>query len=479
MSAAAPTSSSTQTAPLSSNTVTAATIQNPIPTTACRARLETIFPAPSSGPEWIEVSGCDTPQELVDWSVYDSQSLILTIASLTAVESLSEGVFRIPLPGQHLNNGGDTVMLRGPDGGLYDIIAYPSLKHDEHYARQGDNTWWIPERVPNTTPSNAITPTPIAPTQAAKSEPAQNAPLNVATNPPTTITTPPPIIARAVPVTSFSLADHNSTHVTDKSSSKPKSINKKVSKSKQISSSSMSLSLQTPRVTLYGIVGTPPNLIAKRRFVLLNADGKGVLVRANNLQPSPTLGTRIRVTGSLITNDDGTYLDMRTRDRWQVSQMTINDPTPTPFNASVDDTEPSWRLAEVSGVVESRSGNSIHLTVGDDEVVTIISPSLAYRPARLAVGDELRLSGLLDTNSRPPRLYPRTADDIVIVKPAHAPTLNTSSNTHDSIPPWIPVSAAGTTMAAGYGLRRLRQWYEERRLAQQLSSALEQLSSTP
>lgn len=482
-STAAMTASSTQMYTSSSGAVTAATIQNQTPTT-CRARLEAIFPAPSSGPEWIEVSGCDTAQMLAGWSIHDSQGLILTIASLTAIESPNESIFRIPLPGQHLNNGGDIVMLRGPDGGLYDIITYPSLKHDERHARRSDNTWWIPERAP--TPAAPNAPPQIAPTSepsivlisAQSATPQhkneQSAPSTAPVK--TTVLSSSSKTVRAASVTSVALGDYLASKNTKEPA--PVRANKKSPKPKRLSSSSMTSSPQAPRVTLHGIVGTPPNLIAKRRFVLLNTTGKGVLIHTNNLQPSPTLGQRINITGSLITNDDGTHLEMRTRDRWQASQITINDPKPISLQALADDVEPSWSLAEVRGVVESRSGNSVHLTVGDDEVIAVISPSLEYRSARLAPGDELRLSGLLDTGSHPARLYPRAISDITIVKQMHAPITGVASNTHDSLPPWIPVGAAGATVAAGYGLRRLRKWYEEKRLAQQLSSALEQLSST-
>ncbi len=466
--------------------VTATTVVTPSPSTTCRARLETIFPAPSNGSEWVEVSGCETLEALAGWSIHDPQGLIVTVAASTAIEQADEGRFRILLPGQHLNNSGDTVMLRGSDSGLYDVVAYPSLKHDERYARRNDDTWWIPERVPNivadATTSTSATIKPEARAASAQSANPQTTPSeHVSTIAPSTPVRSLTQTVHAASVTSLTFDEylaHTKTRDTPPTRvAKPPQKTKPLSPSRPRSRTMASSSPQTPRVVLHGIVGTPPNLIAKRRFVLLNTEGKGILVYLSGSQPSPTLGQRINITGSLVINDDGTHLEMRARDRWQPSTLKIEDPKPTLLDSLEEDAKPLWRLVEVTGLVESRSGSTIHLMVDTTEVVAVIPTSLGYRSARLAIGTQIHLLGLLDTSAHPARLHPRLASDITIVERTTSPSNNLLTNTHNSLPPWIPVSAAGATVAAGYGLRRLRKWYEEKRLAQQLSTAIEQLSS--
>lgn len=475
---------------LSTSTVTTPTAATNMATTApsspaCRARLETIFPAPSSGPEWVQVSGCEASYELVGWSIHDAQGLIVTLTTLTVVQATDEGHLRILLPGQHLNNGGDTVALRGPENGLYDLVAYPSLKHDEHYVRRNDGTWWIPERVPiaipdSTEPDRIVVPrkTSVPSLQQATVPTTGFTPVMIATH--ATNARSSVGIVRATSVTSVPLEEYlKRTKTTKPSATRPR---KTVARTKSVSShssrSSMAASSSlTPHVVLHGMVGTPPNLIAKRQFILLNRAGKGLLIRLNGRQPSPNLGQHIDITGSLVTNDDGPHLEMRARDTWRPSSLKIDDPTPT-ADALATDAERGWNLVDVTGVVESRSGSTVHLTVGDDEVIAIIPAALGYRPARLLVGDHVRMMGVLDTTREPARLHPRLANEITLVESATRATHQTSARTHDSLPPWVPVTAASVTVAAGYGLRRLRTWYEERRLAQQLATAVEQLSSS-
>lgn len=466
--------------------VTATTVVTPSPSTTCRARLETIFPAPSNGSEWVEVSGCETLEALAGWSIHDPQGLIVTVAASTVIEQADEGRLRILLPGQHLNNSGDTVMLRGSDSGLYDVVAYPSLKHDERYARRNDDTWWIPERVPSivtdaTTPTSATIQSEARAASAQDTNPQTTPSEHVSTIAPSTRVRSPTQTIHAASVTSLTFDEYLAHTKTQSAPStrvaKPPQKTKPLSPSRPRSRTMASSSPQTPRVVLHGIVGTPPNLIAKRRFVLLNTEGKGILVYLSGSQPSPALGQRINITGSLITNDDGTHLEMRARDRWQPSTLKIEDPKPALLDSLEEDAEPLWRLVDVTGRVESRSGSTIHLMVDTTEVVAVIPASLGYRSARLTIGTQIHLLGLLDTSAYPARLHPRLASDITIVERTTSPSNNLLTNTHNSLPPWVPVSAAGATVAAGYGLRRLRKWYEEKRLAQQLSTAIEQLSS--
>ena len=248
-------------------------------------------------------------------------------------------------------------------------------------------------------------------------------------------------------------------------------------KLKSPSRSMAAASPQIPHVVLHGIVGTPPNLIAKRSFVLLNAAGQGILVHTNALQPTPKLGERVSITGSLITNDDGVRLDMRARDRWTPSTLKLAEPVPILHDIFKNDATHFWTLVDVTGRVEARSSNRLHLTLDETDVVVMLPAVLGYRSARVKIGDKLRLIGLLDTQSNPPRLYPRTVDDITLIQPIAAPTL-APTNTAGNLPPWMPVATAGATIATGYGLRRLRAWYTERRLTRQLSTAIEQLSTS-
>ncbi len=451
---------------------TAPASASPIQITMCRARLEEVFPAPDNGPEWIEISGCDTPTSMIGWSIHDAQTLILRITALTTIEESDEGRLRILLPGQHLNNGGDTVILRGPDTGIYDLITYPALKHDEHYVRHADNTWWIPERTPMVTTSQM---TPAATTALIpKFVALSTQPATVATEP-----LSPRRMIDTTSVTSMTLEEYRLSTPRSPRLVKypyPKSPPKKQIPRTHRMTTHSSIA-QAPNVLLHGIVGTPPNLIAKRTFILLNATGEGLLVHLNGHQPSPKLAARIDVTGSLMTNDEGTHLEMHTKDSWQPSSRKIQDPTPQPLDAPSVNPETMWSLVDVTGRVTERSGNALHLMIDDTEMTVIIPSSLGYRPARIRIGDQVHIIGVLDKRSDIPRLHPRTAHDITLI-PAILPPSTTVMDARPHVPPYLPIVSATGMIAAGYGLRRLRTWYEERKLIEQLRTTMGQLSST-
>lgn len=237
----------------------------------------------------------------------------------------------------------------------------------------------------------------------------------------------------------------------------------------------------SPRVHLYGIVGTPAGLIAKRRFVLLNADGTGLLVYGTNTQPSPPFGSSIDVSGSLITNDDGVHLEMRSNDVWRITSTTSSAPRPAMIDLSLIETEDAWSLVEVRGRIETRGTTNVHMTLEDtdEDVVVALPRQIGYRPQRLQKGDLVRIRGILDVRNTTIQLHPRTLEDITLIE--HAATSSsatTASTRHTNLPPWTPPVAAGSTIAAGYGFSRLRSWYKRRQLARQLTLAIDRLPAS-
>ncbi len=467
---------STSTTVQTTSTVQTATASSPSTTSnsSCHLRFETIFPAPSAGPEWIDVSGCGSNvASIIGWSIHDADKLIYTVAAASTIGVVDESILRIALPSGRLRNAGNLLQLRGPDGGLYDTVTYPAMNHDEHYARQSNGTWWIPERDTSSEDEDTevIAPLPtLMPSPTPTSTVAASSTTTLATvKAKTTLVTSKPVQSKPLAVPAVAKIK-TPTKVTV-----PKAVKAPATK-KKAATTSKSSSTTAPRVTLHGVVGTPINIVGSRKFILLNADGRGLLVHTNGLQPSPAFGASIDITGTLITNDQGTRLEMRTADRWQASKELFPIPQTTTLDLLEANLEDIWSLIEVTGKVQSTTKSRITLNLDDTDVTVVIHASLNYRAERLEKGDTVRIRGVVDITRSPAYLYPRAADDITIIQRAQVAS-TTVPVTKNSLPPWAPIGAAGTTIATGYSIKRWRKWYEQKRLERQLSVSIERLSS--
>jgi hypothetical protein len=468
--------------------------------TPCTWRLSNILPAPSDGQERITLAGCHMVNDLLGLVLRDTQGIFLTVTSSTPYLLTSTQGWQLTLPSQRLNNSGDSVLLYAADGRLLDSVSYPSMQHDEHYTRLEDGTWWIPERAPPPPSTVSITP-PTSVNSSNNTSPSvlstTSSTSPVVTSTATTVkkrgaisttthasTSSTKAVTPSKKVTSMSWAEYTASKARGHTTSSKAAVTKTTKAAtttrlaaKKTTTSMTTSSANAPRVLLHGTVGTPPNLIAKRRFVLLNADGTGLLVYGSTSQASPPMGSSITIHGTLVTNDDGTHLEMRTRDRWEFAKTTL----PPPKTNSVDllsvESSQAWSLTEFTGRVLSRGTTSARIETSDMELTIALPAVLGYRAQRLQVGDTIRVRGVLDVRSATPRLYPRTPDEITILVPkANAASISTPV-TQTNLPPWAPIGAAAATIAGGYGFMRWRTWHKQKQLERQLTLAIDQLSS--
>jgi hypothetical protein len=92
----------------------------------------------------------------------------------------------------------------------------------------------------------------------------------------------------------------------------------------------------------------------------------------------------------------------------------------------------------------------------------------------LLVGDTVRVAGILDLTSEEPKLLPRTADDVVLLKHAEVkqPAKAVSGPT---VPGWTPFGAAAGAVALTEGTKH----YRKKRQQKMLERKLEEVASTP
>lgn len=442
-------------------------------------RLNEIAPYPSSGKEWIEVVTLDAAQvmNLQGYMLHDAAGRILTIGSVT-IDPVSRHA-AVFLPTARLNNGGDSVSLYAPDGVLLDTMSYGVTHKGETWIRFPDATGdWQKTLTPTQNIPNALTVQPAEP----------DPPVAVPIQQPKQQTIP---VHKMETVSFVTLADP----VTKSATPKKEPVDQKT-KTKKPASQAVKKSTKTKkypsvkpirpitfdmltqdnltevRVRLTGRVGSFPGLTPRHTFVLQNPDGRGLLVTISTKQRLPVFGNDVAVIGSLRIDDKGTAsLKMSTRDMWSSQATSSWTVHPRIVDLLAPAAEDAWSLITVTGTVTSVKTSTVHLDLEDAEVDVVIKPLIRYRPKRLLPGDVVAVTGILDLTSPTPRLMPRVAEDITLIR--HAALKNTSAISDAKpqgpiLPGWTPLGAAGGAFAVTEGAKRLHRRRKMRALEKKL-----------
>lgn len=492
-------------------------------------RLNEIMPQPDGEAEWIEITTLDpsVPMPLAGVQIHDATGKIFTFATGT-IDAQTPFV-RAVLSSSRLNNGGDTVSVRSPDGTAIDTLTYDGSEKGHPWAREDDaaGSWRItltptPESANVITEPDVVTDeietaaaatvaqptvaaTPIIPVAATVSlpEPAMTPATNQSVNatpvaPKTTAakqtaakqSTTAKSAATKAPATKATVtASSTKKTTTAKTTASKATTTKKTTASKATTSKTdapipITISMTSSdtyrgiRVTLRGSVGSPSGLLSSHGFILLSPDGRGLLVRVPTSMKLPALRDAVQVVGTLQFDDlDIPSLKLGAKDGWTVlADPAVAGPAPAPRAADLlaPGNEDRWSLVSATGTVKRVQGTNI--TVGVDpanggEVVVAIRKAVDYRASRLAAGDTIRVTGLLDASNAVPRILPRSADEIVLVAHA-APKTDAAPKT--ALPGWTPFGAAGLAIAGTEGIKH----YRERRKRRSLEKMLETESNT-
>jgi len=411
-------------------------------------RLNEVMPQPDGEAEWIEITSLDPTISvpLAGVELHDAVGKIHTFATGT-VDAATPFV-RVVLSSSRLNNDGDTVSITSSDGIAIDSLTYDGSEKGHPWAREDDATgsWKLtltptpglaniiteekdpPEATAaaeTTAIQTTVTSIPIVPIVATVSlpEPAPSPVTAVKTS--TTPTVPAktpakqPSTKKAAPaatVASKTTAAKTATASTAKkvttTSTVKKTTTTKTTAAKSDEPIPITIAMTSSdtyrgiRVTLQGTVGSPSGLLSSHGFILLAPDGRGLLVRVPAAQKLPAQDEAVRVTGTLQFDDlDIPSLKLGTKDGWSV--LPEKSPSPAPRNADLlaPGTEDRWSLVAATGTVVRVQGTNVTISVDDAEIVVAIRKVVDYRASRLAVGDTVRVIGLLDTSSASPRIH--------------------------------------------------------------------------
>lgn len=448
--------------------------------------LHAVLPAPESGDERIEIEvpADATTSQANGWSLRDASATIFRFTATNERVAASSNIWRVSLTSARLNNSGDTVELVRPDGSVAERMTYPETPRGKRWIKNADKTAWVmdppdePESIVVSDDAEPVTQPPL-PTLELPVQDARGA-GEAERLPAAQSMSTGELRGRQDPERPTPVGEKKATIKTPaakKSATKKPEVTKKTttkttktSATKPVLSIDManlySLAPET-RVSIAGTVATKPGILNKYHFILLAPDGHGLYVRGTSKQPSPAFGAQIRVTGTLSLNDDGLQLKMGTSDRWTEEKSDV-----TPSARIVDLLDPApedaWSLVELQAQIVEAKASEAMLDVDGVPVTLRIRPAAGYRGARLKTGDGIRVRGLIDTRSGESILYLRSAEDIEITKHAEiAPAESQATR----LPDWTPFGAAGITVAAAEGWKRVRRWQKDRKVQALIAAA--------
>jgi hypothetical protein len=229
-------------------------------------------------------------------------------------------------------------------------------------------------------------------------------------------------------------------------------------------------SLNTARVQVSGTAGTPDRFLgATHAFVLLNEDGRGLIVYLPKYLNVPRMGSTVTIQGTLSSTYRGPELHMKTTDVW-MTIATSTEPQPRAVDLLAPGAEDAWSLVSIEGVVNVVGASSVAITTDDGVDVTISVPAVVdFRAKRLKKNDRIRVTGLLDIRKTVPTILPRSGSDVTIVSYAPQTVTDMASSTGRSgganaFPPWTPFASAAGAIGATVGGKRFRDLWRKRKL---------------
>lgn len=155
-----------------STTAAASSSPPPTPSTSslwAQIKINEFLPDPENGEEWIELyNPATTSLDLIGGLLCDSRETACAIAAVSGTIA-AQGWTVFFLNGSHLNNGGDSVILKNPDGAITDRVSYGTdtlnaPKKGQAAARKNDgadtdaDTDWAITTSPSPGSSNVIVP---------------------------------------------------------------------------------------------------------------------------------------------------------------------------------------------------------------------------------------------------------------------------------------------------------------------------------
>lgn len=447
-------------------------------------RLNEIMAYPTEGPEWIEVTST-LPDSIVDlegMTIHDAAGKILTLNGLL----MPEQPFMIfSLTSAKLNNGGDTIYIKNSAGQDIDILIYESSKKGVSWSLNESGNW---QETPISTPGAANIFPKASLTETDKLPATEQPTINqtaVNENPESNLKTPAIAVQSTTQTSGQKTPDNTKTNT--QTATVPKIATPVVAKTATASKTSTNTKTQTTadnnilteinfdmlkdstyggiKVRLRGLVGTPAQLLTSRAFILLNHDGRGLMVKVPTDRKMPDYGSWLEVTGTLkFDSRDLPYLSVSAKDEWQILNQEIIDIECHNSNLFAPSAEDAWSLVSVTGTVLEVKSSSFTVLVDDIEIQVKIRPVVNYRAKRLIKNDLVNLTGILDISGEMPAILPRSAEEIQMISHEQKTEADPAKAQKNGVPGWTPFGAAIGAIGTIEGFKRVKTHFKKTKI---------------
>lgn len=437
--------------------------------------------------EFIELYSPDADVNGSDWTLTDKGGTAYALPKGTVIARGSFLVIDRTKSKIALNNDGDGVTLKRPDGTIADEVTYGVAEKGSSYAKDG--TAWAWTVVPTPGVANVIKRLNHAPKAAfscatgkrvnekvdctaADSEDPDGDLLAYAWDFGDTGTGKDKTASHAYakdgsftvrltvsdPSGSSDVEEHNVTikpALSTAASSKTKST---TTKSKVEGATVVTSIIETKDaasgtdVALTGWVSSVPGTLGQNLFYLTDGTA-GIAVKSTATAPKLKIGDGVKVRGDRRTQSGEAYVRVTEKDGI-IATGTPREIVPEAVQASAVDSDAVGTLVTVTGDITALSGGRFTLDDGSGEVSVYIKTTTGFKKPALHAGDKVTVTGIVSMTSGGIRLLPRIVDDIRVEVPAIVPTENTVIVPAVRKPSWwmYALVAGGVLVGVGFGL---------------------------
>ena len=396
--------------------------------------INEVYPVADAGEkEWIELyNPSASPLSLDGWTIEDAKDLIASLYGTISKYSVWE------ITPARLNNDGDTVKLKSPNGQIIDVVSYgkmssssPTLKAGESLARKVDGFYTGSEA------DFVITQTPTAGEKNLVTTAAEEENTFMEDEEPA---------ASSTPVTGTAIK---------------KSLNvKKVSGA----------------TALRGIVTVPPGLFAAQYFYIQKEDGGGVQIYSFKSADIPKLaiGDYIYVYGA-----ESSYLgESRVKTKLGGIKLLSRGAPIEPIEVSIDELDEamSGALVKISGEVTEKKSAGMYLDDGNGEIYINLKKKAAINTREILPKDKVEIIGVLISNNRGFSLLPRRSEDIKKLEIKEIADIQSGASIVSILKYALPsVAAVGLGLAAYFWRMRQKMIFEGSEIVEQNNTNAPQL----
>lgn len=397
-------------------------------------KFNELLPNPTgdeSTDEWIELLNNDAAGSISGWSITDGTKTY-TLPD-TWLERDAYAVISIQDSKINLNNTGDTLYLIDPQGQIAQGVEYTAAPSGESFSRFGDSWEWTSTLTPGeVNQANAATPDDQTDTGSTTDSAGSSQDATSADS------TDDPVDS----------SDTQSTSLAE-----VRSLEKGTA------------------VTVEGVVSVEAGPLGSQVIYIQDDTGGMQIYSYHKDFPTDLVrGSLISVTGVTSTS----YSEARVNaNEGGISVLEQQDEV-SPKAVQTLESSDIGVLVIVEGIVNEKTSTRLYLDTGM-EVYAKSSTDISL--SGFAVGNHVRVTGIVNQYNDTLRLEPRQQDDLELVQEsgstvstASAATLNTNSSqpevpvsvstsTNRSAPAgWIILALSGVILAAGL----LRQWWKQK-----------------